>query len=71
VKQYVAIYEWAGNNYSAYVPDLPGCVACGETFEETQQLVKEAIELYIDALKEAGRPIPEPTTKAATVGVAV
>lgn len=71
IKEYTVIYEWAGNNYSAYVPDLPGCIACGDTLEETQQLVKEAIELYIDALREDGKPVPEPSTKAGLVAVAI
>jgi len=71
MKEYVVIYEWAGNNYSAYVPDLPGCIACADTLAETQGLIKEAIDLYIEALKEDGKPIPEPTTKASQVSVAV
>jgi len=69
-KEYVVIYEWTGRNYSAYVPDLPGCVAAGETFEETEQLIKEAIELYIETLKEMGQQVPEPSTKAKPVLVA-
>ncbi len=64
MKEYTVIYEWAGENYSAYVPDLPGCVACGDTVEETEELMKEAIELYIEALRDDGQAIPEPTTKA-------
>jgi predicted RNase H-like HicB family nuclease len=71
VKEYTVIYEWAGENYSAYVPDLPGCVACGDTVEETEDLMKEAIELYIEALRDDGQPIPEPTTKAGLVAVGV
>jgi predicted RNase H-like HicB family nuclease len=71
MKEYVVIYEWAGNNYSAYVPDLPGCIACGDTLDETQALIKEAIDLYIETLKEDGKPIPEPTTKANQISVAV
>ena len=71
MKQYVVVYEWTGNNYSAYVPDLPGCVACGDTIEETKSLMKEAIELYVEALKEDGRPIPEPTTTAGAISIAV
>jgi predicted RNase H-like HicB family nuclease len=71
MKEYMAIYEWAGNNYSAYVPDLPGCVACGDTFEETQQLIKEAIEIYIEELLADGKQIPEPSTKAGPVAVSV
>lgn len=71
VRQYTVIYEWTGGNFSAYVPDLPGCVACGDTMEETTSLMKEAIEMYIEALKEAGQPIPEPTTTAGPIAVAL
>ena len=70
MKEYVVIYEWTGTNYSAYVPDLPGCVACEDTFQETEALIKEAIELYIEALSEEGLPLPEATTKAKSVTVA-
>jgi predicted RNase H-like HicB family nuclease len=71
MKEYAVVYEWAGSNYSAYVPDLPGCIACGDTLQETQRLIKEAMGLYIDELKKDGKPIPEPTTKAGAVAVAV
>ena len=69
MKEYVVIYEWAGSNYSAYCPDLPGCVACGDTREETERLMKEAIELYIETLKEEGKPVPEATTQAGSLSV--
>lgn len=71
MKEYLVIYERAGNNFSAFVPDLPGCVAAGDTLEETEQMMKEAIDLYIEALREEGQPIPEPTTKAKPLSVAV
>ena len=71
MKVYTVVYERAGNNYSAYVPDLPGCIACGDTLEETEQLMKEAIELYIETLKEEGQPIPEPQTRAGSLSIAV
>lgn len=71
MKKYLVIYEWTGKNYSAYVPDLPGCIACGDTLEETETLMQEAITLYIEALKEAGLPVPEPSTKAKQIAVAV
>ena len=64
MKDFVVIYEWTGNNYSAYAPDLPGCVACGDTLEETERLMKEAIQLYVEAMKKEGHPISEPTTVA-------
>lgn len=69
MRQYLVVYEKAGNNYSAYVPDLPGCVACGDTLEETEQLMRGAIELYLEALAEEGQPIPEPTTEARLLDV--
>jgi predicted RNase H-like HicB family nuclease len=46
------------------VPDLPGCIAVGETLEEVQQLIREAIVFHLEGLKENGLPIPEPTTRA-------
>jgi predicted RNase H-like HicB family nuclease len=69
MKEYVVIYEWTGKNYSAYVPDLPGCVAAGDTLEETERLMREAITLYIETLRELGQPVPEPTTKAKPIAV--
>ena len=69
MKQYTVIYEWAGKNYSAYVPDLPGCIACADTLDETEELMKEAVELYIETLKEDGKPVPEPLTKARPISV--
>lgn len=70
MKEYLVIFEWAGSNYSAYVPDLPGCVTTGKTLEETETNIKEAIALYLEALHEDGKPIPEPTTTARPVRVA-
>ncbi|WP_017295743.1 type II toxin-antitoxin system HicB family antitoxin [Geminocystis herdmanii] len=70
MKEYYVIFEWAGNNYSAYVPDLPGCISTGKTLEETEVNIKEAIELYIDVLKEDNIPIPEPLTKAKSIFIA-
>ena len=69
MREYIVVYERAGANYSAYVPDLPGCVACADSLEETKQLIKGAIELYIETLREDGKPVPEPTTTAGPVAV--
>ena len=71
MKEYLVIYEWAGSNYSAYAPDLPGCVAVGDTLEETEGLMREAIKLYIEALREDGQAVPEPTSTARPVKVGV
>lgn len=59
---YAVVIEKAEGNYSAYVPDLPGCVATGATLEEINQQIQEAIEFHIEGLREEGFPIPEPTT---------
>jgi len=70
MKEYAVIYEWAGRNYSAYVPDLPGCITTGKTLEETERLIREAMELYVEVLLEDGIPIPEPTTRAGSISIA-
>lgn len=61
--RYAVLIEKATNNYSAYVPDLPGCVATGATIEETEQQIQEAIAFHLDGLREEGLPIPEATTR--------
>jgi predicted RNase H-like HicB family nuclease len=70
MKAYTVIYEWAGTNYSAYVPDLPGCVTTGKTLEETKRNMREAIELYVEMLAEQGDPMQEPRTRAGSITVA-
>lgn len=67
--KYLAIIEKAENNYSAYVPDLPGCIAVGDTVEETEQMIKEAIEFHLEAMREDGLSIPQPTTEGNYVEV--
>jgi predicted RNase H-like HicB family nuclease len=63
--RYAVIYEKTETGYSAYVPDLTGCVAAGDTLEQTGQLMLEAIEFHLAGMREDGDPIPEPTTVAA------
>ncbi|MEB3281064.1 MAG: type II toxin-antitoxin system HicB family antitoxin [Lyngbya sp.] len=60
--RYAIVIEKAKDNYSAYVPDIPGCVATGKTISETKQQIEEAIEFHLEGLKIEGLPIPEPTT---------
>ena len=67
--RYAIVVERAVNNYSAYVPDLPGCVATGTTMEETEQLIREAIELHLTGLREDGLPIPQPSSQVEYVEV--
>jgi len=64
-----AILERGPNNWSAYVPDLPGCVAAARTREETEQLIREAVIFHLDGLREDGLPVPLPTTEATRVTV--
>lgn len=70
--QYAIVIETApgSSNYSAYVPDLPGCITTGRTIEEVKRNMQEAIELHIDGLREDGLPIPEPMTAVATIEIA-
>ena len=62
--KYAVIYEKTNTGYSAYVPDLPGCIAAGSTLEETGELIRGAIELHLETMREDGDLIPEPTTVA-------
>lgn len=58
--RYGVVIEKADGNYSAYVPDLPGCVATGQSVEEVAREIREAIRFHLDGLREDGLPIPEP-----------
>jgi predicted RNase H-like HicB family nuclease len=67
--KYTVVIEKTGNGYSAYVPDLPGCVAAGDTREETEDLIREAVIYHLEVMREHGEPIPEPQTTTALVEV--
>ena len=60
--RYAVVIERADGNYSAYAPDLPGCVAVGATIEETQVAIGEAIRCHLAGIREDGDPIPDPVT---------
>jgi predicted RNase H-like HicB family nuclease len=60
--RYGIVIEKAEGNYSAYVPDLPGCIATGQTVEEVEREIREAIRFHIEGLREDGVPVPPPTT---------
>jgi len=62
MQKYLVIYEKAGGNYSAYSPDLPGCIATGNTLKTVEKNIKEAISFHLQGLKEDGLPAPEPTS---------
>ena len=68
--RYAMIIEQGERNYSAYLPDLPGCIATGKTIEELKQRMSEAIELHLRGMREDGLPIPEPTSLAEDVEAA-
>jgi predicted RNase H-like HicB family nuclease len=68
--RYAVVIEKATNNYSAYVPDLPGCIATGKTVEEAEKLIREAIELHLTGLREDGVPIPQPSSQVEYIEVA-
>lgn len=68
--KYAIVIEKAENNYSAYVPDLPGCIATGATIEEVEQQIQEAIEFHLDGMREDGEPIPPPSSHVEYVDVA-
>ena len=67
--KYTVVIEKTDSSYGAYVPDLPGCVAVGETLKETEKLIKEAIEFHIEGLKLEGLEVPEPTTTSVSVEI--
>jgi len=62
--RYAMIIETGQQNYSAYLPDLPGCVATGRTIEEVRERMRDAIELHIAGMREDGLQVPEPTSLA-------
>jgi predicted RNase H-like HicB family nuclease len=68
--RYAMIIEKGERNYSAYLPDLPGCVATGETVEEVKERMRGAIDLHLRGMREDGLPIPEPTSLAEYVEAA-
>jgi predicted RNase H-like HicB family nuclease len=68
--KYVVVYEKSQTGWAAYVPDLPGVVTTGRTKEETQRLIREAIEFHLEGLREDNLPIPEPSASAEVVTVA-
>ena len=67
--EYLVVLEKGKSSYGAYVPDLPGCVAVGETRREVLKLIREGIELHIVALRDAGEAVPAPTSRSQVVKV--
>jgi predicted RNase H-like HicB family nuclease len=71
MEKYTVVIEKGPSNYSAYVPDLPGCIATGRTFAEIERNMREAIEFHIEGMIEDGDPVPEPSSQAIEVEVRV
>ena len=69
--EYTVIYECGERNWSAYVPDLPGCIATGKTREQVEKQLREAIEFHIEGLRLRGDSVPKPTIETGTVRVAI
>ena len=67
--QYMVVIEKGANSFGAYVPDLPGCIAAGDSRDEVLHLIREAIEFHIEGLREKGQPIPAPSSFSAIVDV--
>ncbi len=61
--RYAVVIEQAGEGFSAYVPDLPGCVAAGKSSEEVERLIRGAIEIHLSGLREDGELIPDPVSR--------
>ncbi|MBI2934087.1 MAG: type II toxin-antitoxin system HicB family antitoxin [Chloroflexi bacterium] len=70
-RKYLIVVEKADGNYSAYSPDIPGCVAVGDTTEEVVRNMREAIEFHVQGLVEDNLPVPEPSSRAEYVAVKV
>ena len=68
--RYAIVIEKAASNYSAYVPDLPGCVATGRTLEETESMIREAIEFHLEGLRADNLPVPDASSRVDYVEVA-
>lgn len=71
MRQYTVIYERGDRNWSAYVPDLPGCVATAATRPELERLIREAVEFHLEGMRLHGERVPEPTVEAGVVEVVI
>jgi predicted RNase H-like HicB family nuclease len=67
VSAYAVIIEGSGDSFSAYVPELPGCIATGQSIEQVESRIESAIRIHVNSLREHGEPVPEPTTAAVRV----
>ncbi len=68
---FLVVIEKGQNSYGAYSPDLPGCVAVGDTVEEVEQRIREAILLHIEGMREDHLPLPQPTSRAEYIDISI
>ena len=71
MKEYTVLYESGKRNWSAYVPDFPGCIATGKTRKQVERIIREAIEFHVEGLLKRGEVVPEPSIEAGIVAVAL
>jgi predicted RNase H-like HicB family nuclease len=71
MKEYTVIYEAGKRNLSAYVPDLPGCIATGKTRRDVEKMIRAAVEFHIGGMQTRGETVPKPSIEAGTVSVPV
>jgi len=69
MNEYAIVIEDAGNNFCAYVPDLPGCIGAADTIDELEELMREAIEFHIEGMRLHGEVVPLPSTRVSMVRV--
>jgi predicted RNase H-like HicB family nuclease len=69
--EYTVIYESGRRNWSAYVPDLPGCIATGKTRKHVEKMIREAIQFHVEGMQTRGEKVPKPTIEAGKVSVLV
>ena len=69
MKKYLIVFEKTANNFSAYLPDLPGCIATGKTRAEVEKNIRAAVELHLQGMREDGESLPEPTSYTELVEV--
>ena len=67
--QYLVVIERGPSSLGAYVPDLPGCIAVGDTRQEVEVLIREAIEFHIEGLREDGQSLPEPSSTSQLISI--
>ncbi len=68
--KYLVVYEKTDTGFSAYIPDLPGCIATGQTKQQTEENIYEALKFHLDGLKEEGIPFPKPYTESEMLAIA-